>query len=405
MSLASYVQSFGVQSPTGRLIAGLPIELIASPTEILDVADVEVVTGQVDLDMIFKHVQLPAEPGVSAWPPPAAPSILANVTSGLAATPQAGAIEGWLATITGTVPVGTRDISDQIQIDFRWVLTDLDTNAPLADFAVVGGGLNADRLTFAVPPIIGELTSPDFDTTLAQEAVARSLGVQVVVRGRIGTTADTGDVTVPAQPLALPLLPIPVPSVAALFRDNDLAGDSVLVMVPNGSAFSSAQQLMGALAPLRELLQTVDSTASATAWATGTRGLFSGVDALAARVPLTKHVGFIARDEHHDLGKYNFIVRNNWWDTDIEDRGSSCLLISANRAISFFQHDDFDGASLELDAQPQFPTRFGGAVIRTLHVGVPASEPPGCVTTTGTPSGGWGDVISSYRWGGIGSPD
>jgi hypothetical protein len=33
----------------------------------------------------------------------------------------------------------------------------------------------------------------------------------------------------------------------ANFRDNDLAGDAVLVMVPNGSAFSSAQQLMGAL--------------------------------------------------------------------------------------------------------------------------------------------------------------
>jgi hypothetical protein len=122
-------------------------------------------------------------------------------------------------------------------------------------------------------------------------------------------------------------------------------------------------------------------------------------------VPLTKHVGFLVRDDHNDLGKYNFIVRNNWWDTDIEDRGSSCLLISANRAISFFQHDDFDGRMLELDARPQFPFRFGGAAIRTLHVGVPASEPPGCVSTMGTPSGGWGDVISSYRWGSIGSPD
>lgn len=403
MSLDSFVQSFTLQPPTERIVAGMPVELIAAPTEILDVAGVEVVTSQVDLQMVFKHVQLPAEDGVTAWPPPAAPSAIASVTSGLAAAPQAGAIEGWLATITGTVPVGTRDISDQIRIDFRWLLTDLDTSTALADFSVLGGGLNADRLTFAVPPIVTELTATDFDAALAQVPAARRIGVQVVVRGRIGVTADTGDVTVPAQPLEVPLFPIPVPSVAALFRNTELAGDAVLLMVPRGSAFSSAQHLMGVLTPLREVLQTVETTASVAAWATGTRGLFSAVDALAARVPLTTHVGFLARDDHNDLGKYNFIVRDNWWNTDIEDRASSCILISANRAISFFQHDDFNGSRLDLDARPEFPVRFGGAAIRTLHVSVPASQPPGCVTTTGTPSGGtWGDVISSYRWRGLG---
>jgi hypothetical protein len=117
-------------------------------------------------------------------------------------------------------------------------------------------------------------------------------------------------------------------------------------------------------------------------------------------VPLTKHVGFRALDEHSDLGTYDFID-GRVWDHDIEDRGSSCLLVSANRAISFFQHDNFKGWELKLDVRPQVPIRFGGAVVGNLHVSVPESQPPGCVTTTGTPGGGWGDVISSYRWSAV----
>lgn len=403
MSLQSFVESFTVQAPTGRLVTGMPVELVAAPSEILDVATVEVVTGQVDLELVFKHVQLPRETGVTAWPPPAAPSVISQVSAGLAAAPQAGAIEGWLASITGTVPVGTRDISDQIRITFEWCLTDLATKKALADFAVVGGALDADRLTFAVPPVVTELTSTDFNAALTDEEAApvRRIGVQVLVRGRIGTTVDTGFFRVPVPPLELPFFPVPIPSVAALFRDAPFAGDAVLLMVPGGSVFSTTPLLMGALTPLRELLRTIDATASVAAWATGTRGLFSAVDVLATRVPLTKNVGFLARNADDDLGKHNFI--DGLVSTDIEDRGSSCLLVSANRAIDFFEDDDFDGRRLGLDAVPVSPDRFGGASIRNLHVSNPGSNPPGCVTTTGTPDGGdWGEVISSYRWGAAG---
>ena len=241
--------------------------------------------------------------------------------------------------------------------------------------------------------------STDFNDALANLPVERTVGVQVVIRGRIGTTVDTGDVTIPAVPLELPIVAIPLPSVAALFRNPDLSGDAVLVMVPENSALDSLEKVTGILGPLRDLLATVDTVATVTAWATGTRGLVPAVDSLAARIPLTMHVGFRDDDSHYDLGRYNFIVVDNWFDTDIEDRGSSCLLVSASRRISFFQHDDYGGAELRLNALPQFPDRFGGCLVRNLHVNNPGSEPPGCVITTGTPSGGtWGDVISSYRW-------
>ncbi|HEX9941534.1 MAG TPA: hypothetical protein VGG03_05945, partial [Thermoanaerobaculia bacterium] len=96
-------------------------------------------TGTVDLDVVLKHVQLPPEAGVTPWPPAAiATSVIANVTSGLVAAPAAGSIEGWLASISGTVPVGMRDLSGQIRIDFSWRFTDPETGAPLGDVAVIG---------------------------------------------------------------------------------------------------------------------------------------------------------------------------------------------------------------------------------------------------------------------------
>lgn len=401
MSLASHVQSFQVQAPTGRIVAGTPINLLAAPTEILDIPDVEVVTGAVDLNVVLKHVQLPPEAGITPWPPLAtATSVITNITSGLSSAPPPGSIEGWLASISGTVPVGTRDITGQIRIDVRWRFTDPATGMELSDVAVIGGALDASAVTIVIPPMFTELTSTDFTADLAAVPVTRRLGVQIVVRGRIGTTQDTGPVTLPAAPLELQIVPIPLPSAAALFRDQELGGDAILLMVPGGSPFTGASALMGALSPLRNLLDTVNTAATVTTWATGTRGLYSSVTALVDRVPVTKHIGFQARDAFGDLGKYNFIERNNWFDTDIEDRGSSALVISATRGISFFEHDDFEGEELALNAVPAGTDHLGGAVVRRLHVNVPESEPPGCVSTTGGPGdeGNWGDVISSYRW-------
>jgi hypothetical protein len=406
MSLDSYVQSFEIQAPTGRVVAGTPIKLTAVPTEILDIPRVEVLTAPLNLTILFQHVQLPKaqlpqQPaGLKPWPPQAtATSVVTSVTTGLAASIATDAIEGWLGAISGTVPVGTRDISDQIQIEFRWRFTNAETGMQ-TDIAVVGGALNASSVTVVVPPLVTEATKADFAEALASVTPDHRLGIQLIVRGRVGNVQDTGEILIPPAPLELSIVPIPLPSVAALFRDQELVGDALLLMVPNESLFSSASILVESLSPLKNLLDTVNDAAVATTWATGTRGLLSAVTALAERIPLTKHVGIKVRDDYHDLGKYNFIVVNNWFDTDIEDRGSSALVISATRSISFFEHDDQRGEKLEINAVPA-RGQLGGAIVRRLHVSVPQSVPPGCVSSSGLPGGGsWGDVISSYRWDG-----
>ncbi|HEX9940632.1 MAG TPA: hypothetical protein VGG03_01345, partial [Thermoanaerobaculia bacterium] len=303
-----------------------------------------------------------------------------------------------LASISGTVPVGMRDLSGQIRIDFSWRFTDPETGAPLGDVAVIGGALDASAVTIVLPPLVTEMTVADFDTALAAAPVTRRIGVQVVVRGRVGTTQDTGDVLIPPQPLPLEIIPLPLPSVAALFRDQDLSGDAILLMVPAGSPFASAAAFVPALSALKGVVDRIDTAATLAAWASGTRGLKSAVDGLLDRLPLTKHMGFQARDSFNNIDKYNFIERFGP-NTDMEDRGSSALIISASRDIHFFQHDDFRGQRLALEPVPFGLTRFGGVVVRRLHVAVPSSEPPGCAPITGTPGDGtWGNVISSYRW-------
>ena len=188
MTLLSYAQSFEVTAPTGRIIAGSPIQLSAAAREILDVADYEVLTGPVDLTAVLKHVQLPQEAGVTPWPPDAtASTVVTSITSGLEAAPQPGAIEGWIASISGTVPIGVRDISDQIQIDLQWQFTDAQTGQPVGDVAVIEGGVAEASLTIVVPPLVTELTSTDFDAALSATPVTRRLGVQLGVRGRVGT--------------------------------------------------------------------------------------------------------------------------------------------------------------------------------------------------------------------------
>ncbi|MEX2149142.1 MAG: hypothetical protein WD793_02935 [Steroidobacteraceae bacterium] len=398
MSLLSYVQSFDVQAPTGNIIAGIPMNLLALPKEILDVSSVEVLIGPVDLTAVLKHVQLPPEAGVVPWPADAtATTVLTNVTSGLSAAPAAGAVEAWVAAISGTVPVGVRDISDQIRIDFQWLFfNDRGMTSPAGDVVVIGGSLTSDAVTIVVPPVITELTTTDVDAFITSPASVRSLFVQLKIRGRVGNTLDTGDIFIPPIPLELKIVPIPLPSVAALFRDINLSGDSVLVTVPGGSPFSSASALLPALTTLTNLLDTINTAATVTAWATGTSGLLGAVKSLAERIPLTQNVGFKAQDSHKNLGKYNFIPVDWWWDTDIEDRGSSTIAVSAVRPIAFFQHDDFKGSKLTINALPT--AGLGGAFVRNLHVNVPQSNPPGCVATTGSPSGGWGNCISSYRW-------
>lgn len=201
------------------------------------------------------------------WPPPAtATSVLANVTSGLAAAPTAGTIEGWLASISGTVPVGMRDLSGQIRIDLSWRFTDPITGAPLGDVAVIGGALDASAVTIVLPPLVTEMEVADFDTALATVPVMRRLGVQVVVRGRVDTTRDTGDVLIPSSPLQLEIIPLPLSSVAALFRDQDLAGDAILLMVPAGSPFSGAAALGPLLSALKGVVDRVDTAAALAAW-------------------------------------------------------------------------------------------------------------------------------------------
>lgn len=408
MSLQSYVDSFRIEAPTSPVMAGMPINLAAVAGEILDVPTTEVVTAPVDLQFVIKHLQLPAGADEIGWPPLAAVTgALANLTAGLARAPLTPNpdpppspapkqnLEAWAGTLSGTVPVGLRDIAGTIRVDYLWHVSVEPGSGPTDRFEVTGGSLTSPALTIALPPVMHELDQGDFSAAVASAERVKSARVQLEVTARIGTS-QTASFTTP--PVSIPIVPIPLPSVGALFRDNDFGGDRAIVTVPDGSPIASAPALLQVLEPLRDLLGALRSAAAATSWAVGVNGLYDTVDALVERVPVTEHLAFRIRNAHDDLGSDDF-VDGFWGNYDIENLGSSVLIVSPTRSLSFFEHDSFKGERLTLDARVDgSPNRIGGAAVRRLHVPVPQSVPFGCVEQSGAPDNNWGNKISSYRW-------
>lgn len=419
LDVNAYAHSFKLEGiANGDAILGgdeLPVRL-TTDLPIGDTTLTEVINGQVDLDLIFRHVEMPdlvATNPTGAWPHDAVaqqvvqpggatvPDVIVVVNSGLSAAPTAGGVEAWAGSLSGTVPVGFRSINDQVRVDYRWLLTD-DAGAPLAsdEFRVTNGDLSSASLAVAFRPVVTEWTA----TTTGAELVppTRTVHLQAQVRVRLEVTGtDSGWVSIPAEPIAIGLRPLPVPSVAAMVRGENFGGDSILLMVPNDSGFGDADALFGVLGPLSTVVDRLSTAGSLASWAVGLNGLVSALRELVNRYPSYGNVGWLKRDGHDDLGKYNFIEVDNWFNTDMEDRASSIIVLSAVHAISFYQHDNRRGKRLTVDARPvQLASGLGAAVMPNLHAAAPASSPPGAVVTDGYPdhSARWGDAISSYRW-------
>ena len=386
-----------------RLEAGVPIG---------DAVITEVVTGAVDLDLLVRHVKLadvnatvpngpwPHEAVASTVVQPgggAVPDVNVFITEGLSSAPGANEVEAWASTISGTIPLGFREIQDSVQIDYRWTVsgTDPHDNAlPSDHLAIIDGSPTAAALTIVARPILDAMEDG------AEPLGDGSLCIQAEVRVRLAVSgADSGWIKIPPEPICIALAPLRVPEVGALFRNRDFGGDAVFLTVPNGSSMDGPGELLSVVGNLRSTVERLEQVASLTAWAAGIGGLVGAIRQLATRLPTVPYVGFQRRDEHNDLGKYNFIPVD-WqpWDDDFEDRASSALAITVKQFPAFYQHDDQEGERLAIDARPTRAGQLGGATIANLHVNTPASAPSGAVRRSGSPSGGWGDVISSYRW-------
>lgn len=407
-------QSFSIVgiSSGNRMLAGeaLPLRLEAG-IPIGDAVITEVITGAVDLDLLFKHVKLAnvdATAPNGPWPHEAVatqlvepgggavPDVNVIITEGLSSAPLADEVEAWASTISGTIPLGFREIEDSVQIDYQWSIigTDPDDKPLPADhIAITDGSPTAAALTLVARPILDVME--DGSEPLGDGGLC----VQAQVRVRLAVTgADSGWVTIPPEPICIALAPLRVPEVGALFRDQDFKGNAIFLTVPERSAMSGPGEVLSVVGNLRPTVERLEQAASLTAWAAGIGGLVGAIRELATRLPTVPNVGFKHQKQHNDLGKYNFIHASWRWDDDIEDRASSAVAITVVRYPAFYQHDEQDGERLAIDARPTRPGQLGGATIANLHVNTPASVPPGAIRRSGAPSGGWGDVISSYRW-------
>ena len=410
-------QSFslvGVAASDAVMTGGEALDLrLVSDLPIGDSMITEVISGPVDLNLLFRHVKLAdvdATTPNGPWPHEAVagqsvvpatgttPDINVIVNEGISSAPGADEVEAWAATISGTIPLGFRQIENPVTIDYQWHFTDGEKPLAATEYAIVSGSPSLDALSVAFRPEIVPWTSatPDVNSLEA----TRKVYIQAEVRVRLATTGhDSGWVKVPPAPIPLGLKAIPVPQCAALCRNRHFGGDSILLVVPEDSDLESAGAVIGAFNGVSAVVSRVGQVASLASWAAGAGGLVSAVQELVARLPAVKNLGFKHANSHHDLGHYNFIPVDWEWDTDIEDRASSAIAITLDKQISFYQHDDYGGHRLTFDARPLLGSpNLGGVTVADLHTSQPAAVPTTAIDISGSPGGGWGDCISSYRW-------
>jgi hypothetical protein len=393
---------------------GVPLQMTTEAV-IGDTTATEIINGAVDLGLIFRHVELAdlmSVLPVAPWPPfataqqviqpggaPGVPDVNVIVNAGLAAAPAPGSVEAWAGKITGTVPIGFRVIPNPVRVDFRWNVLDEHGEALPADqYSVYAGSLDSANLSLAFRPEFTEWNAK----TASIDALdpTRTVKIQAEVRVRLEATGDDSDwVKIPPEkpPLAIPLRPIPLPALAAMFRTTYYRGTAMLLLTPDKAVFADAGAALAAISQVRAIVEELASVGRAAAWSLGLEGLV-GVVATLADNQYT-HVGWLAGYKYDDLRDYEFIeVFGD--NPDIEDRTSSLIVLSPDRRITFWQDVNRGGQRLTVMAPADRPASLGGVLVPDLHAQYPQSYPGGVVNTSGTPDDEdkWGNVISSYEW-------
>lgn len=267
------------------ILGGLDLPLRVDSDQLIgDTVVTEVISGVVDLDLIFRHVEMPnlvSKVPAAAWPHDAVaqqtvvpgggtvPEVNVIVNSGLAAAPANGGVEAWAGNTAGTIPLGFREVVNPPRVEYRWLFTDAEGERLSAEeFTVSAGSLQSAALSVAFRPDVVEW--PSGVTDVGGLEPTRVIGVQVEVRVRLEQTGqDSGWIAIPGDPIPVGILPLPLPVVAAMFRNPSFGGDSVLLMVPADSPFDSAGEVVDAVAVVAALAGRLQAAGSLAAWAAG----------------------------------------------------------------------------------------------------------------------------------------
>jgi hypothetical protein len=389
--VAAYAQSFNLTgvAVNERVLPGSQLNLRLVTDQLVgNLEDIQVVLGDVDLDLVFRHLQLTSmvnDAPLAPWPAPT-PALISD-------PPQQNAVEGWVGSISGKLPVGFRVIEDELIIEVIWHLTD-QNGKPLAEGQDIRKILQQDQ-----PLAVDVLFAPGFvqwsvphDASL-EAAVAnanpatRYIQAEIRVRTRVAG-GDSGKIRIPAQPIPVLVLPLPILDLVVAFRSVNYGSNALCLLPGNSPLADELNQIM-------QVLQTVRGPINALAFFSRFIGLQGVVSVLTGQLP---NVGVTVEkdDSEEDMNNVIMRARTGWLDMDWEDRISSLVGLSIARHLNLFEHDKFKGKSLTVG--PYNVPNNAAVLVSTLHTTNPVSEPPGALSRSGSPNGGWGDKISSYRW-------
>lgn len=395
MALTEVLQGILDSLRVQRIAGGTPqpgqlveVELVP-PLTGLSVTDV--LTGELDLTWVAKDVLF----GTADVEPSFLPADLsAATTRGQPAVTSVGGlvdlpgVPGLLGQLQGSMPLSTAS-SLPVSASISWQVLDAQGGPLSSDQYSAPGGLTSPRLSVAFVPAFFELGDP------VPAAQTRNL--------RVTVSLSAGGVTVgPRQlpDLSVPVAPLAVPTVLALFLHRDFAARSgsddgaVLVVVPESSP-------LGSVEALNPILETLSSVAGALRAITALSGFATGLGVL--RSALAQPHGVFRRANRIDnLNEIDLIQRSFFEnDTEAEDELSSLILVGrSGRGAHCCNARDLN------TGEGDFTVSAGSSLItlvRNLHSIAPAVEFGTLVVGTVPPGGpfqasDFGDSLSSLEF-------
>ena len=401
----AYAQSFTISGadPNQLLLPGSALNLHLVTDELPDLNRVEAVLGDVDLALVFKHLQVTSiTDNTPLGPfPPSAPG----------QDPSTRPVEAWAGTFTGKIPIGFREIHEVLTFDVRWHFLDEANNPiPQADVFSTQPGESPTDLKVVFAPKIRKWTVRG-TRTLAQalEGATHSkvkIYAELRVRSSEGTNSgwhiippDPADPTKPL-PIEVQVADLPLPDIMVAFRQTRFR-ENALVLLPSSSPFGEQtcfKTLCFTNVDLSEILSLTGTLAGAVdglkVFAKFTP-LGNVLDVLIDKLP-NAGVTISLREKQKDMDKTVMVNKNNAFDEDWEDRISSILGIAPSIKLQLFEHDDNEGPRLSL--RPSWVDDNVTILVKSLKSTSPSAEPPGALIQTGTPDDGWDNKISSWDW-------
>lgn len=373
-SLTAVAQALRVvRSGATEVLPGEQItaKLVPDPAEI---RVTDILPGDVDLTFITKNIGFDNSQVQS--------SLDAAALNDDILEPSIPGITGVLGQLAGTLPIKSEL---PVKAEVTWSVLD-EAKEPLVEnvdfFAPDGLDVLEPSFLFPFRPAhdVVELTLDP------PEPIGKRF-IRATVKLTVGSLeTNPPQITLPDVPVVLPK--IAVPTLLALFLHSDFNRGAVLIVVPSNSPLKSFEQA-------QPILNQLDSTIQSIRGKLDLGSFLLGLPELTGALNAQPHVQFRASNQISNLNDITLIQRGFFEnDTEAEDELSSLIFIGPpDKKVRCYIAREFGGDRFELTIKEDLY-----ALIRTLHVPEPVTEPASATIDVVGGADSFGDELSSLSF-------